>query len=323
MPVASLGNFPSTIDERIFCLRNHSELFDASGIKDNLLEKVMIACKRAQIEVRVDTGLDPASAKKVGRLGLSVYSEGSDPIIFLVKSMNPTIIELTDTVIHEALHATGKRLGRHVQPPEDEGSTEYSLEELCVYYGITIFYNFINDPAYLPVLSRNRENYKNIGKSLGSVVSNEVIELWMSHGEKAAQYLIQSAISKEQSSMRRFIDFLVSVGYGHDRKRRQRLSEIFVELRVWGAIEADEFYQVNGKRPKSTLVREALELISGNDGFEGYGYYCEVLERCGFHPEAEGEEDAVVDAYERARRLLIIGPLTRLQLDAMLDRAGF
>lgn len=99
----------------------------------------------------------------------------------------------------------------------------------------------------------------------------------------------------------------------------ETVQEIIAELRKRGPIDAAEFYRMEGPTPTTSLVRAALEMISGEDGWDGHRYYCNVVKRCGCHPE-EGASEALMLAYEKARQLLIAGPKNRAELDAMLDQ---
>lgn len=98
----------------------------------------------------------------------------------------------------------------------------------------------------------------------------------------------------------------------------ETVQEIIAELRKRGPIDAAEFYRMSGSALSVTLVRTAFTKISGEEGWDGYRYYCSVVERCGCHPE-EGASEALMIAHERARQLLIAGPKNRAELDAMLE----
>lgn len=97
------------------------------------------------------------------------------------------------------------------------------------------------------------------------------------------------------------------------------VQEIIAELQRRGPIDAAEFSRMSGPVPTVSLVRAALERISGEEGWGGYRYYCDVVERCGCHPE-EGASEASMLAYEKARQLLVAGPKNRADLDAMLEQ---
>jgi len=105
--------------------------------------------------------------------------------------MNEKNIELVDTILHEALHATGKPLGRHTEAPEDTKSTEYWLEELCVYSGLKYIYPIMKIPEMRSISRRNKDEHDKLINSLKSGVSEEVLNLWNEHGENAAQYLLK------------------------------------------------------------------------------------------------------------------------------------
>ena len=97
------------------------------------------------------------------------------------------------------------------------------------------------------------------------------------------------------------------------------VQEIIAELQRRGPIDAVEFTRMSGPVPTATLVRAVLERISGEEGWDGYRYYCDVIERCGCHPE-EGASEALRLAYEKARQLLVAGPKNRADLDAVLEQ---
>lgn len=97
--------------------------------------------------------------------------------------------------------------------------------------------------------------------------------------------------------------------------------EIIAELQKRGPIDETEFHRMEGPTPSPSLVRSALEKISDDEGLGGYRYYCGVLERCGCHPE-EGASEALVQATERARQMLILGPKNRAEMDDILEKHG-
>lgn len=99
------------------------------------------------------------------------------------------------------------------------------------------------------------------------------------------------------------------------------VQEIIAELQERGPIDEAEFYRMEGPTPSPSLVRSALEKISGDEGLGGYRYYCGVLERCGRHPE-EGASKAMMLATERARQMLVVGPKNRAEMDDILEKHG-
>lgn len=99
----------------------------------------------------------------------------------------------------------------------------------------------------------------------------------------------------------------------------ENLQDIIAELQKRGPIDTVEFYRMEGPALSASLVRTALEKISGEDGWDGYRYYYDVLKRCGCPPDT-GASEALILAYERARRLLVSGPQNRAELDALLEQ---
>ncbi|MFC6199109.1 hypothetical protein [Ponticaulis profundi] len=97
------------------------------------------------------------------------------------------------------------------------------------------------------------------------------------------------------------------------------LQEITAELRKRSPIDAAEFSRMSGPVLSVSLIRLALESISGKEGWDGYRYYCDVIERCGCHPE-EGASESLMLAYEKARQLVVAEPKNRVELDAMLEQ---
>lgn len=100
-----------------------------------------------------------------------------------------------------------------------------------------------------------------------------------------------------------------------------RLQEIVEELRARGTMRESDFKQSEGPWLKSLLIKEALQIISGEDGMLAYRYFCNVLLRCGCHPEDSHDEQRTV-AFERARQLLIQGPVNRVTMEKLLTAAG-
>lgn len=98
----------------------------------------------------------------------------------------------------------------------------------------------------------------------------------------------------------------------------QTLEQIISTLKQQGPVAEDQFYEAKGSATLDQLMRAAFSHLSGQNG---YAYYCQVLERCGSHPE-ETMSAAKVVAYERARQLLIQGPKNRAAMDTLLDQRG-
>lgn len=99
----------------------------------------------------------------------------------------------------------------------------------------------------------------------------------------------------------------------------KNVQDIIAELQKLGPIDTAEFYRIEGPALSASLVRTALEKISGEEGWNGYRYYCDVVQRCGCHPET-GASEALMFAYERARQLLVSGPKNRTELDSILEQ---
>lgn len=95
------------------------------------------------------------------------------------------------------------------------------------------------------------------------------------------------------------------------------VTSLIEELRRRGPIDEAEALRMEGPTPSQALVRSALELLSERPGWDGYSYYCDVLSRCGCHPEA-GHSTRMVEAFERARQVLIRGPESRAEVEAIL-----
>lgn len=97
--------------------------------------------------------------------------------------------------------------------------------------------------------------------------------------------------------------------------------ELIDELQKRGPIDFAEIGRIEGPVPSTSLVGLALEKISGEEGWNGHQYHCNVVRRCGCHPEAGTPEEQIL-AYERARQLLVAGPNNRAELDTMLEQNG-
>tara|TARA_R100000655_G_scaffold101623_1_gene146953 strand:- start:3710 stop:4012 length:303 start_codon:yes stop_codon:yes gene_type:complete len=98
----------------------------------------------------------------------------------------------------------------------------------------------------------------------------------------------------------------------------QTLEQIISTLRQQGPVAEKQFYAAEGAATPDQLMRAAFSHLSNEDG---YSYYCEVLDRCGSHPEESISASKIV-AYEQARQLLIQGPKSRTQMEILLKQAG-
>ena len=140
--------------------------------------------------VRADTFWKPETVSQSKRYGLSFYPKGQRPIIYLnVLKHKGDMVELFDTILHEALHCSALYLDRHDELPSDEQSMQYKLEELCVSSGMSKLYPMLKI-ADMREASRLQKNIVDHSiKSLRQDISEAVVKEWTDKGHEAANWL--------------------------------------------------------------------------------------------------------------------------------------
>lgn len=98
--------------------------------------------------IGADAVLPEDLARRHDRLGLTLVLAGAAPLIWLNLFKHDSVAALVDTVVHEAVHATIRRLGRLPRTPEpDEAIASYG-EEVVALAGANLILRKIAFPAH-------------------------------------------------------------------------------------------------------------------------------------------------------------------------------
>jgi hypothetical protein len=123
-------------------IRNHMNVNQAmsrlSGIANDGFQGILAQLIDCGVFIGADAVLPRKLARRHERFGLTIVIPGSAPLIWLNLLKHDSTCALVDTVVHEAIHSTGRILGRHVQTPQpDEAIASYG-EEIVALVGANL-----------------------------------------------------------------------------------------------------------------------------------------------------------------------------------------
>lgn len=121
--------------------------FQLSSIDNAGFQELLMRLDDLSIVVGADALLPADAARALPRFGLTLVLSGRRPLIWLNLLKHTDAITLTDTVAHEAIHATVNLLGRHPQTPQPTNELAYHAEEIVALSGANWILNLIGAPA--------------------------------------------------------------------------------------------------------------------------------------------------------------------------------
>ena len=146
------------------------------------------------VVIGADTVLPRHLARRHDRFGLTLVLPGHAPLIWLNLLKHDGVAGLVDTVVHEAVHSTVRRLGRLPRTPEpDEAITSYG-EEVVALAGANLILRRIAFPAPREI-ARNMIALANCKTVLGQLgCSERFLRDRIAEAEVAASFLTDFGI---------------------------------------------------------------------------------------------------------------------------------
>jgi hypothetical protein len=188
---------PMTLDERYVWIRDRMDFARMASVLSQIpnvgFQHLVKRISQLGIMIGADTGLTPAQAMEMPRLGLTIVLPARPPLIWinLQKHVNSEE-KLADTTAHEAIHATSGELGRHDQLPEPEDVRRYNGEEICALVGANTILREIEFPARTEI-ARNKKMLRDHAKILeGLNCTKRFLSEREGEGKSAAHVLLDN-----------------------------------------------------------------------------------------------------------------------------------
>lgn len=164
--------------------------FDPAMFRDVKMRNAASSIMSKVAFLRADTFWRPSTVGQSKRYGLSFYLKNQRPMIYLnILKHEGDEQELFDTILHEALHCSALYLGRHDELPNNDRTTSYLLEELCVSSGLCKIYPMLKIPAMRDASRRQKVTRDKMHGSLMQHVPETICGEWVEKGNEAADWL--------------------------------------------------------------------------------------------------------------------------------------
>jgi hypothetical protein len=157
-------------------IRSHMNVTEALSRLDEIenagFQGVLAQLADIGVIIGADAVLPRDLARRNDRFGLTLVLAGSAPLIWLNLFKHDSVAALVDTVVHEAVHSTVRRLGRLPRTPEpDEAIASYG-EEVVALAGANLILSRIAFPARREI-AQNTIALENCKKVLGRLGCSE------------------------------------------------------------------------------------------------------------------------------------------------------
>jgi hypothetical protein len=179
-------------------IRSHMDVTQAlerlDGIENAGFQGLLAQLADLGVAIGADAVLPRDMARRSDRFGLTLVLPGHAPLIWLNLLRHDGVAALVDTVVHEAVHATVRRLGRLPRTPESDEAVASYGEEVVALAGANLILRKIAFPAHHEI-ARNMIALANCKKVLNQLgCSEQFVRDRLAQAELAADFLTDFGI---------------------------------------------------------------------------------------------------------------------------------